>query len=404
MRPRWRVAIIQKSIPSYRVTFFSLLRRELEARGIELVLVCGDPVGNDRFKSDRGGVDWAHYRPHRHLRLGAREVIWQPVLDLARGADLVIVEQASKLLVNYVFLALQARSGSPGVALWGHGANLQRHSASRIGEAIKVVASRRARWWFAYTESTRRLLITLGIPDSRITVVQNSIDTLALRRAIADISDDELVRYRDAWHSTPGRTAVFIGGLYAEKRLKFMVQACSIVAAQLPQFRLLIAGDGPDRAVAEELERAYEFVTYVGRMDGRERAALLRIADCLVMPGLVGLAIVDSFAAEAPLITTGVPYHSPEIEYLEDGVNGIVVPDVCSPEQFAKAVHDVLSDEGLNALLRKGCRIAAERYTNEEMVSRFADGIEQALRAYGRDARPVMRTRIRTRHPVIKRP
>ena len=377
------VVIIQKSIPTYRVPFFSLLRQKLTERGIELMLVCGDPVGEDKFKSDPGKVDWAHYRPHRRLRVGSRELIWQPVLDLAEGADLVIVEQASKLMVNYVLLALQFRPTSPAVALWGHGANLQRHTASRIGEAVKVLVSRRARWWFAYTEGTRQLLVARGIPNSRITVVQNSTDTVGLRRAMASIVDDELRRYRASWKSTPGRTAVFIGGLYAEKRLRFMVEACSIVAEQLPHFRLLIAGDGPDRAVIEELANTHGFVKFLGRVDGREKDALLRIADCIVMPGLVGLAIVDSFAAEAPLITTNMPYHSPEIDYLEDGVNGILVHDAYNPEEFAKAVQDVLSDERLSARLRNGCRIAADRYTNEEMVRRYADGIELALKASG---------------------
>ena len=295
------------------------------------------------------------------------------------------MEQASKLLVNYVLLVLQIRSMSPAVALWGHGANLQRHTASRVGEAVKVFASRRARWWFAYTESTRQLLIASGVPYSRITVVQNSTDTVALRRAMAELTDRELGTYRSAWQSTPGRTAVFIGGLYAEKRLEFMVEACTIVAAQIPKFRLIIAGDGPDRTATEELAKTHEFVTFLGRVDGIERAALLRIADCIVMPGLVGLTIVDSFAAEAPLITTSVPYHSPEIDYLEDGVNGTLVGDPYNPDEFAKAVHDVLSDEVLNARLRSGCRIAVERYSNEEMVRRYADGIELALEATGGD-------------------
>lgn len=376
---RRRVVVIQKSIPSYRVPFFSLLRRELDERGMELVVVAGDPVGDDRFKADPGRVDWAYYRPNRRFRVGSRELIWQPVLDLAKGADLVILEQASKLLVNYVFLALQSRSTWPAVALWGHGANLQRHTASPIGEFVKLLASRRARWWFAYTESTRRVMVRGGIPNCRITVVQNATDTIALRHVMADIANDELESCRVAWRSSPGRTAVFIGGLYAEKRLEFMVQACAIVAAQLPQFRLLIAGDGPDRAVAEELANTFAFVTLVGRVDGRKLAALLRIADCIVMPGLVGLAIVDSFAAATPLITTNVPYHSPEIDYLEDGVNGILVRDAYDPDKFAKAVQDVLTDEPLGERLRNGCRMAAEQYTIEEMVRRYADGIELAL-------------------------
>jgi len=384
---RRRVVIVQKSIPAYRVPFFTSLRQELEARDIEFVLVGGDSVGADRLKADESRIEWAHYRLNRRIGIGGRSLVWQPVINLARGSDLVIVEQASKLLVNYVFLFFQSWSAWPYVGLWGHGGNLQKNSASRIGEFFKVHTSRHARWWFAYTEGTRRLMTSRGIPDSRITVVQNSIDTATLRSAMADMSESDVVAYRVGWKSLTGKTAVYIGSLYPEKRLQFLVQACTIVAAQLPHFRLLIAGDGSDRRIVEELASTHRFVTFLGRVDGKDRVALLRIADCIVMPGLVGLAIVDAFAAEAPMVTTGVPYHSPEIEYLEDEVNGIMVGDSYDPDKYAEAVLRVLCDEDLNLRLRAGCELAAERYTNDAMVKRFVAGIEQALETTRRDVK-----------------
>jgi len=379
MKGRRRVLIVQKSIPSYRVAFFSALRRELDVREIDLILVGGDPVGDDRFKADTGKVEGALFRPNRRYRVGKREFVWQPVLDLTKSVDLVIVEQASKLLVNYFLLARQLLPRTPSVAMWGHGVNLQTQTANRLGEYVKKLVSRRSRWWFAYTEGTRQIMINKGIPASRITVVQNSIDAEALRQSILELPADIEAQMRTLWRCATGKTAVFVGGLYAEKRLDFLIQACATVATEIPQFRLVIAGDGPDRTHVEGLVKDLDFVTYIGRVDGSDRVSLLRIADCIVMPGLVGLAIIDSFVAEAPLITTNLKSHSPEIEYLEDGINGICVRDSDDPDAFAKAVKNVISSGELMARLRIGCRLSADKYSLNAMVTRFADGIELAL-------------------------
>jgi L-malate glycosyltransferase len=39
----------------------------------------------------------------------------------------------------------------------------------------------------------------------------------------------------------------------------------------------------------------------------------------MLMPGLVGLAVLDAFADGIPRVTTVIEYHSPEIEYLVPG-------------------------------------------------------------------------------------
>ena len=55
-------------------------------------------------------------------------------------------------------------------------------------------------------------------------------------------------------------------------------------------------------------------------------AALSR-ANLMLIPGLVGLAVVDSFAAQCPVVTTDFRGHSPEFEYIEwdkwPGITGI---------------------------------------------------------------------------------
>jgi hypothetical protein len=58
--------------------------------------------------------------------------------------------------------------------------------------------------------------------------------------------------------------------------------------------------------------------------------------------------------------------HSPEIDYLEDGVNSILGHDANSDDTFTQAVLEILSNEGLNIRLRSGGRITAQQYTRSD--------------------------------------
>ena len=154
------------------------------------------------------------------------------------------------------------------------------------------------------------------------------------------------------------------------------------MATQVPGFRLLVAGDGPDRPIAEAAARQHPWLTYLGRVEGvEERAKLLAAADALLVPGLVGLVVLDGFAAGVPLVTAAYSYHSPEIEYLEPEVNGVAVREAESVEAYAAAVVRVLRDRVLRERLRAGCLESAGRYTVEAMVGRFATGVTRALAA-----------------------
>ena len=376
---RPRVVIAYKTLPSYRRDFFVALRPALARAGVALDLVHGEAVGAEATKRDAVHIPWAITAPNRVFNVGRRQCVWQPVLDVIGGADLVIVEQASRLLLNYVLLAKQVLGSQTRVALWGHGANLQAEDSDCLAERLKRRYSVVPHWWFAYTDGVRERVQRLGYPLERITVVQNAIDTTSLRASIASISRETLNAFYQEHRCTPGSTGIFLGSLYAEKRLDFLIQAAGVIAERLPSFTLLIAGDGPQRDVVEAAVGTTPYLRYLGRVEGSERAVALRAADVALMPGLVGLGILDSFAAQVPIVTTDVPYHSPEIEYLRSDENGICVKDALDLGTYASAALSVLTDHARRMRLRAGCRAAALRYTNEEMVSRFSRGVIGAL-------------------------
>jgi glycosyltransferase involved in cell wall biosynthesis len=78
------------------------------------------------------------------------------------------------------------------------------------------------------------------------------------------------------------------------------------------------------------------------------------------------------------MITTAESQHGPEIAYLEDGVNGLVVRGGAA--EYAAAVVAMLSDGDRYAALRQAALQSAGRYTLNNMVARFCDGIERCLR------------------------
>jgi glycosyltransferase involved in cell wall biosynthesis len=373
------VTIVYRVLPLYRIPFYEALRAELDRREITLRLIYGQPEANEAAKQDVGVISWGHQTRNRQIRVGARSVVWQPCSALVRGSDLVIVEQASKLLLNYVLLAGQWMGG-PKVAFWGHGRNLQHERASRLGEAVKGLVSRLPHWWFAYTEVSAEIVRGLPYPAERITVVQNALDTTALRKRLASVDDDLLVALRSRWGIRSRNVAIYSGGLYTEKRVGFLLEAAHAVRRRIADFELIVLGAGSDQRLVEQAASECSWIHYPGACFGSEKAAYFRLARVMLLPGVVGLAVVDSFAMEVPLVTIDIPGHGPEIEYLRHGENGLMLPRDTDPEEYAAAVTDLLSDDARLQRLRAGCRAAANVYTLEAMVDRFAGGVVEALR------------------------
>ncbi len=368
-----------RAVFQYRRAFYEGLRERLDAMGIDLELIYGAPNDADRKKRDFLDVSWGHPIRNRVFRFGSVELFWQPCLHLLRGADLVIVEQANKLLVNLVLIAM--RSASPRrLAFWGHGKDFQASwQRPRLRDAFKRLVATRVDWWFAYNETAKRIVLGLGFPAERITSVQNAIDTSELRRFRAETRPEELPALREKLGISGRHVCIYAGGMYPEKRLDFLVEACTLTRQMDPEFEMIFIGAGSDDKLVTAAATKYPWIHYVGPKFDREKVPYFMISRLLLMPGLVGLVVLDSFALGVPLVTTRIPYHSPEIEYLEHGENGWMVEEADSVQAFALATKRLLEDEATLARLAAGCERAALRYTNEEMVERFANGIRGAL-------------------------
>jgi glycosyltransferase involved in cell wall biosynthesis len=293
-----------------------------------------------------------------------------------RDADLVVVDQASKHAINYLLVAL-SQLGKKRVAYWGHGYNRQARSHG-ASEWLKRKLLTRVDWWFAYTAGVGHYLTEQGVNPEIITVVQNTIDTRELADAVRAHSDDDrrAVRHR-LGIADDARVGLFCGSLYGDKKLELLVAGAERVRARRPDFELIVVGDGPDREQMRAAAARLPFVHYVGPAFGPERAAYFAISDVFLNPGLVGLAIVDAFTIGLPVFTTDIPIHSPEIEYLEPDVNGVMT--AYDAGDFAAAVCRVLDDAGTLARMRQAARATAARLTLGHMVEAFATGIERCL-------------------------
>lgn len=375
-----RVVIVQRYVTHYRVPFFNLLRDDLALRGIELEVIQGRQVDDDGEKQHTVALPWARTVSNRWIGLGRRRLLWQPAMRHLKGADLVVVEQASARLLNYR-LFLRQISGRTRLAFWGHGRNLNPDRASAVGELLKRAMSRRVHWWFAYNERSAEIVRQLGYPADRITAVQNAIDTVGLVRAKQAMTPLDVSRVRAQMDLPERHVGVYVGGMYPEKRLDFLLAASARVREALGDFVLVLIGAGADADLARRAAADNSWVHYLGPLLGIDTVPYVAIADVMLMPGLVGLAILDSFALETPIVTTADAPHSPEIDYLEEGRNGILLGAGTTVEQYAHEVVRLLSDPEALTGLRAGCREAAGRYTIEAMSARFADGIMAALEA-----------------------
>lgn len=371
------VLLAERRLTHYRVPVFDRLRMELDQAGVRLRFVHGQPTPAEAEKRDEGYLPWAERVTNRYWRVGSKDICWQQLPADMGSVDLLILNQENSLLSNYPFLL--ARSGRrPRVAFFGHGANLQSSRPNGLRERFKRWTTNRVDWWFAYTGMSEELVAAGGFPRECITNVENAVDTGALKTDLMGISTEESAALRLKLGFEGAKVGIFLGSLYAEKRLDFLLAAAERLHERDSAFRLLIVGDGPMRDLVFRACEKWPWCVWVGSRTGREKALHLALANVVLNPGLVGLGILDSFVAGVPMVTTDCGVHSPEIAYLRPNENGVMTDN--DLVGYVTAVGLVLNDTSHRSRLIMGCAEAAQHYTVENMAKRFAEGIVRCLR------------------------
>lgn len=368
-----RVLVVQRRLTHYRVPFFETLRADLRAEGLELVLAHGDPTPAEAAKNDSGELDWAVRLPTRYL-LGGR-LCWQPIRHLARDAALTVVTAENKLVCN-LFEQFGARGRR--VALWGHGANLQGNVGS-WRERFKARVALRTDWWLGYTEMSRDLVRALGFPADRITVLDNAVDMSELSAQFAAVELQAQTTLRAELGLGSGPVGLYLGSLYAEKRIDFLLEAARAIRCELPGFELLVIGGGPQQGLIEEAAAREPWIKALGVRKGAAKALAASLADVMLNPGAVGLNILDSFAGGVPMLTTDCGVHGPEIAYLDSGRNGLMTANALG--DYVQASVSLLRDPERLQTMRATCLADAGHYTLAHMSERFTQGVVGALAA-----------------------
>ncbi len=207
-----------------------------------------------------------------------------------------------------------------------------------------------------------------------IEVIPNFVDTQRFRP-----DPNPCLRQRVA----PGgeRVLLHMSNFRKVKRLPVVLRTFARVAEKLPA-RLLLVGDGPERASSEELARelgVHDRVLFLGKQDSVER--FFQAADLFLLPSefeSFGLSALEAISCGVPVIGArggGLP------ELVEDERTGFI-REPGDADAMGEAAIDYLESTSRQEEMRAWCREAAvESFEESKIVGQYESYYDRVLEA-----------------------
>ncbi|WNC71178.1 glycosyltransferase family 4 protein [Thalassotalea psychrophila] len=372
-----KVVIVQHRLLHYRVDLFNLMKKKLKHKNVELHLVHGGASAKESQRKDEGHLTWANKIKNYFCTVSGVDLIWQKLPNVVNECELLVLMQENRIISNYPQI-IKRKLLKKKIAFWGHGKNLQSTKPEGIKELWKLKWLTSVDWWFGYTKSTVDYLVNKSFPERNITCLNNAIDIDGFKDQLANISNEDLERVRsDLGIEENSVVGIYCGSLYKEKRLNLMLEAADYIKTKNKKFHLVIIGDGPDAHILKNASQTRDWLSLVGVKKGQDKALFYRLSHIFLNPGLVGLHILDSFAVGIPMITTEDALHSPEYDYLENDINGLVLPG--NAKDYAIGIIELLNESDRYKAMCDQALNDSEKYTVESMANNFVDGIVKCL-------------------------
>lgn len=141
--------------------------------------------------------------------------------------------------------------------------------------------------------------------------------------------------------------------------------------------RLLIVGDGPERAALEALAKeVYPAAEFIGAKHGAELKPYFEQADLFVLPGTGGLAVQEAMSYGLPVIVAKGDGTQDDLVRAENGWQ-------IQPEDYnalVAAMKKALSDRArLREMGKESFRIVSEEINIQKMVETFVDALNSVF-------------------------
>ena len=185
-----------------------------------------------------------------------------------------------------------------------------------------------------------------------------------------------LPQYRDGMFNI-----LYLGRLEKRKGVAYLLRAFPLVKRELPNARLIIAGEGRLREGYERTVRraGMEDVVFTGWFDDDIRSRLYQTADVCCFPATgnesLGYVLLEAMASGKPIVASNIEGFASVITH---GVEGLL-SQPREPEALALALVHLLADERLRAQMGVAGRLRAEQYSWERIAQRVLSYYERLL-------------------------
>lgn len=178
--------------------------------------------------------------------------------------------------------------------------------------------------------------------------------------------------------------AISVARLSPEKDFPTLLRATALAIREVPDFRLLLVGDGSERGALEQLVRELDLSAHVQLLgERRDIPELLSQSAFFVSSSLtegVSLTLLEAMAVGLPVLATAVG-GNPEV--VADGETGRVVP-AADPAGLAEGIVRMCRDrDSWTSMGRAGRRRVEEHFDIRRMMQQYETLYEDLLEGAG---------------------
>jgi phosphatidylinositol alpha-mannosyltransferase len=208
------------------------------------------------------------------------------------------------------------------------------------------------------------------LTDEPITLIPNGVD---------------LRKYKPGRHPKMDQPTIFyVGRLEKRKGVMCLLEAFQRLQERVPDVRLLIAGEGPDREKLQDFVdmEALDNVEFLGYISEADKIRYLQSCDVFCSPALYGesfgIVLVEAIACGIPTVAGA----NPGYQSVLTGRGSLGLVNSKDTEDFARRLELLLTDETIRASWKKWAKEYIGQYDYANIVDYYEKVYQRAIKEH----------------------